>query len=176
MSACLFLIDILFVMGRWAAARFYHYFRPIGQKKDVEKKMTRTITDVMEQFLQSMLEKDMEKWIQLWDQDAVFEHPYAPPGFPKKIEGKSAIYDYIKDFPEKIDIVRFKAPTIHQTAKSGYSAVEFECEGTVCETGLPYNQQYISLVNMKEGKIVHYKDYWNPLIVIESFGGRLQNF
>ena len=48
----------------------------------------------------------MEKWIQLWDQDAVFEHPYAPPVFPKKIEGKSAIYDYIKDFPEKIDIVR----------------------------------------------------------------------
>lgn len=67
--------------------------------------MTRTITDVMEQFLQSMLEKDMEKWIQLWDQNAVFEHPYAPPGFPEKIEGKSAIYDYIKDFFPKRSIL-----------------------------------------------------------------------
>ncbi|MGQ8884350.1 nuclear transport factor 2 family protein [Bacillus paralicheniformis] len=138
--------------------------------------MAHTITDVREQFLQSMLEKDMEKWIQLWDQDAVFEHPYAPPGFPKKLEGKSAIYEYIKDFPEKIDIVRFTAPTIHQMANTGYAAVEFECEGTVCETGLPYNQQYISLVNMKEGKVVHYKDYWNPLTVIESFGGTAADF
>ncbi|MGG0838522.1 nuclear transport factor 2 family protein [Bacillus paralicheniformis] len=130
--------------------------------------MAHTITDVMEPFLQSMLEKDMEKWIQLWDQDAVFEHPYAPPGFPKKIEGKSAIYEYIKDFPEKIDIVRFTTPTILQMANTGYAAVEFECEGTVCETDLPNS--------MKEGKIVHYKDDWNPLIVIESFGGRLQTF
>ncbi|TWJ45670.1 putative PhzA/B-like protein [Bacillus paralicheniformis] len=176
MSACLFLIKEFFRQGRWAAARFYHYFRPSGQKNNGGKKMAHTITDVVEQFLQSMLEKDMEKWIQLWDQDAVFEHPYAPPGFPKKLEGKSAIYEYIKDFPEKIDIVRFTAPTIHQMANTGYAAVEFECEGTVCETGLPYNQQYISLVNMKEGKIVHYKDYWNPLTVIESFGGRLQTF
>lgn len=46
--------------------------------------MAHTITDVMEQFLQSILEKDMEKWIQLWDQGAVFEHPYAPPGFSEK--------------------------------------------------------------------------------------------
>ncbi|AKQ73103.1 hypothetical protein CHCC20441_3729 [Bacillus licheniformis] len=38
MSACLFLIDILFVMGRWAAARFYHYFRLIGQKRMEERK------------------------------------------------------------------------------------------------------------------------------------------
>ncbi|MDI5789245.1 hypothetical protein PO124_14885 [Bacillus licheniformis] len=75
--------------------------------------MTRAITDVMELFCSRCL-KGYGKWIQLWDQDAVFEHPYAPPVF-LKIEGKSAIYDYIR-ISRKIDIVRFTAPTIHQTA------------------------------------------------------------
>ena len=62
---------------------FYHYFRLIGQK-EWRKENDACDNRCDGTVLQSMLEKDMEKWIQLWDQDAVFEHPYAPPGFPKK--------------------------------------------------------------------------------------------
>ncbi|ASB89452.1 nuclear transport factor 2 family protein [Bacillus sonorensis] len=138
--------------------------------------MSISITKVIERFLDSMLEKDMKKWIELWDDQAVFEFPYAPAGFPEKIEGKSAIYDYIKDFPEKIDIVRFTPPVIYQIPDSNTAIAEFECEGTVISMGLPYKQKYISVIKTKDGKIVHYKDYWNPLTVIEAFGGQPESF
>ena len=34
---------------------------------------------IFEQFLKFMLEKDMDKWIDLWDEHAIFEFPFALP-------------------------------------------------------------------------------------------------
>lgn len=135
-----------------------------------------SVKDIMEHFVQSMLEKDMDRWIELWDDEAVFEFPYAPAGFPAKIEGKSAIYDYIKDFPEKINISHFTPPAVYQTPDPTIALAEFACEGTVIATDMPYNQTYISFIKIKDGKIVRYKDYWNPLTVIEAFGGQPESF
>ncbi|MBB3131354.1 hypothetical protein FHS19_006074 [Paenibacillus rhizosphaerae] len=38
------------------------------------------------------------------------------------------------------------------------------------ETGNPYNQTYISVVRTKDGPIESYRDFWNPLVAIESVG------
>ncbi|MCY8491027.1 nuclear transport factor 2 family protein [Bacillus atrophaeus] len=132
--------------------------------------------ETLKQFLQYMLEKDMERWIELWDDDAVLEFPYAPGNYPKRIEGKSAIYDYIKDFPEKIDISSFTSPTVYRSADTNTMIAEFQCEGRVIATGLPYHQTYISVIETKDGNITHYKDYWNPLAGNESFGGSMEAF
>ncbi|KOY15119.1 nuclear transport factor 2-like protein [Paenibacillus xylanivorans] len=39
----------------------------------------------------------------------------------------------------------------------------------------PYNQTYISIVSHQNGKITHYKDYWNPMVVLESDLGGNEN-
>jgi ketosteroid isomerase-like protein len=50
--------------------------------------------------------------------------------------------------------------------------VEFTCDGTVIETGRPYNQHYVALLTFDaNGKILVYRDFWNPLVAIEAFGG-----
>jgi ketosteroid isomerase-like protein len=38
-------------------------------------------------------------------------------------------------------------------------------------TGAPYNQLYISVVTLRDGRIAHYRDYWNPLVVLTALGG-----
>ncbi|MBL4733431.1 MAG: hypothetical protein JKY82_12710 [Rhizobiaceae bacterium] len=38
-------------------------------------------------------------------------------------------------------------------------------------TGARYDQNYISVVRVQGGRIVHYRDYWNPLILLEAVGG-----
>ncbi|AEI44525.1 hypothetical protein KNP414_06001 [Paenibacillus mucilaginosus KNP414] len=42
--------------------------------------------------------------------------------------------------------------------------------GRYRETGNPYNQTYISVVETKDGLITRYRDFWNPLVAIESVG------
>ncbi|NNM62628.1 MAG: hypothetical protein HKM03_10700, partial [Steroidobacteraceae bacterium] len=52
------------------------------------------------------------------------------------------------------------------------AVVEFACEGTALETGRSYNQQYVALLTFDtNGKILVYRDFWNPLVAIEAFGG-----
>ena len=64
----------------------------------------------------------------------------------------------------------------HFTLESVYplaDAVIFEatCQGQGLETGLPYNQKYICVLHLHDGKIARYQDYWNPLILISALGG-----
>ncbi|RAS77482.1 hypothetical protein A4U60_17875 [Priestia endophytica] len=131
---------------------------------------------ILKQFLTFMLEKDMDKWINLWDEHAIFEFPFGPSNYPAKIEGKSNIYTYIKDFPKKIHLYKFSTPQIHHTLNSNVLIAEFKCEGQVIDTGLPYKQKYISVIEITNGKISHYRDYWNPIVAIEAFGGDLSTF
>lgn len=132
--------------------------------------------DTLNKFMQYMLEKDMESWTELWDEHAVLEFPYAPEGFPERIEGKTAIYDYIKDFPDHIHISAFTAPTVYRSADTNTIIAEFQCEGYAIATGLSYRQTYISVIETKDGSILHYKDYWNPLVVDKTFGETIETF
>lgn len=125
----------------------------------------------LKKFMAYMLEKDMKSWMELWDENAVFEFPYAPEGSPKRIEGKAAIYNYIKDYPKQIHLSSFTTPTVYRSADSNTVIAEFQCDGHVIKTGLPYRQSYISVIETNDGRIMRYKDYWNPLVVQEAFGG-----
>lgn len=49
--------------------------------------------------------------------------------------------------------------------------LEFDGFGTGIATGEPYEQRYVSIVRMGNGRIVHYKDYWNPLAVLRALRG-----
>lgn len=47
----------------------------------------------------------------------------------------------------------------------------------IAATGKPYNNRYIGLFRLRDGKIVLFKEYFNPTILTESFGSGLgENF
>ncbi|WP_218001835.1 nuclear transport factor 2 family protein [Microtetraspora malaysiensis] len=60
---------------------------------------------------------------------------------------------------------------IHETVDPTLVIAELKSEGVALETGRPYNQTYISVVETVDGKISRYVDYWNPLIAMEALGG-----
>nr|WP_025688637.1 nuclear transport factor 2 family protein [Paenibacillus zanthoxyli] len=123
--------------------------------------------EIFHKFCKSLLEKDMNQFIELFDDNALFEFPYALKGFTQKLEGKAAIYEYIKDFPQSFDITRFSEPTFHFTLNPNIMIIEFGIEdGRNLTTGKPYLQKYISVIETKDNKIVHYKDYWNPVVAL----------
>jgi ketosteroid isomerase-like protein len=127
--------------------------------------------EVQERHLALMLEKDMPGWIDLWAEDGVFEFPFAPPGFPRRLEGKAAVRDYIKDYPDHIDLAAFHDVQVHPTVDPDVLIVEMSAEGRMVATGKPYAMSYIYVLTVRDGKIVGYRDYWNPLVALEALGG-----
>jgi hypothetical protein len=99
-------------------------------------------------------------------EDAVMEFPYAPPGLARCLHGKAAIRKHAEGLGDMIQIERFSAPEVHRTA-SGF-VLEFSCSGIGTQTGRPYNQEYVSVITLREGRIARYRDYWNPLPVLDA--------
>ncbi|MGI5502607.1 nuclear transport factor 2 family protein [Lentzea sp. CA-135723] len=121
--------------------------------------------DLIPRALQLLLDKDMIGFAGLWAEDGVMEFPFAPPGWPARLEGRAAIEDYLRDYPKMLDIRAFPKQVVHETPD--VLVAEFDAEGVVVATGKPYRASYIAVITVRDGEIVNYRDYWNPLLAQE---------
>ncbi|WP_326726187.1 nuclear transport factor 2 family protein [Streptomyces sp. NBC_00243] len=121
--------------------------------------------DLYRHGLRLLLDKDIPAWVDLWDGDGILEFPFAPEGWPKRLEGKAAIAEYMRDYPDHIDLHDFPYVEIHQTVTPETIVVEMRGVGRVVDTGSPFDMSYIAVVTIRNGLITSYRDYWNPLAV-----------
>lgn len=128
------------------------------------------LEQIVDEQLASLLKGDVGAWLACWHEEGVLEFPFSPPGYPRLVEGKQAIADYMSGFPDKIQIDRFDVVELHENAMGDVGVVEFTCTGAVVATGRHYNQHYVAILKTRDGKLSLYKDFWNPLVAIEAFG------
>lgn len=55
--------------------------------------------EVYRHGLQLLLDKDIDGWVALCDEHAVFEFPFAPDGYPKRLAGLPAVAAYMRTIP-----------------------------------------------------------------------------
>ncbi|GAA2630642.1 nuclear transport factor 2 family protein [Streptomyces axinellae] len=121
--------------------------------------------------LRLLLDKDIPAWVELFDERAVMEFPFAPEGWPARLEGKAEIVAYMRHYPDRIDLHDFPSVEIHRTIEPGTIVVEMRGVGRLVETGGPFDMTYIAVVTVANGRIASYRDYWNPLALRESAAG-----
>ncbi|MFE2155833.1 nuclear transport factor 2 family protein [Streptomyces lavendulae] len=121
--------------------------------------------------LRLLLEKDIAGWVGLWAEDGVMEFPFAPEGWPVRLEGRRAVADYMRHYPDHIDLHDFPEVTVHRTTAPGTIVVEMRGVGRLVGTGRPFDMTYIAVVTVEDGLITSYRDYWNPLAVSQAGAG-----
>lgn len=121
--------------------------------------------------ISGLLRPDAESFIEMFAEDGVMEFPYAPPGGVTRLDGRDALASYLQGFPEILQIDRMTEPVVHRTMNPEVVILEFGCVGRGVRTGEPYDQRYISVITVRDGLIVHYSDYWNPLVALRAVGG-----
>ncbi|MEU6314013.1 nuclear transport factor 2 family protein [Streptomyces sp. NPDC047014] len=120
--------------------------------------------------LRLLLAKDIPGWVGLWAEDGVMEFPFAPPGWPRRLEGRPAIAAYMAPYPDRIDLHAFPEEDlrIHRTDDPRTIVAEMRGVGRLVGTGAPFDMTYIAVVTVEHGRITSYRDYWNPLAVQET--------
>ncbi|MFE9723851.1 nuclear transport factor 2 family protein [Streptomyces sp. NPDC005794] len=121
--------------------------------------------DLYRHSLRLLLDKDIDAWVALVDDDALFEFPYAPDGFPSKLEGKEAVAAYMRGYPDSIDLREVTGLKIHELRDEDTVIAEWRGVGRIVATGAPYEMPYVAVVTVKDGRIAGYRDYWNPLAI-----------
>jgi uncharacterized protein len=131
--------------------------------------MTATSRDVVEQVLRASREQDTETFAGLFAPDAYIEWPYRPAGLPERVEGRDRIREFLAAQAGRlVTFDEYRDTVIHETTDPEVVIVEYEAYGTVIPTGAPLHQTIIAVVRIRDGLVVSYRDYLNPLILAET--------
>jgi ketosteroid isomerase-like protein len=119
----------------------------------------------------SLFAQDMASFAGLWAADGVLEFPFAAPGYPARVEGRAAVTEYMRGYPDILQINEIKDRVLHQSVDPEVVIAEFAAAGTVVATGAPYRMSYIAVITVRNNEIQRYRDYWSPLAAAEAMGG-----
>jgi ketosteroid isomerase-like protein len=127
--------------------------------------------ELLRRSLDTFLAKDMQAWSLLCADDVVAEFPFAPQGSPSRLEGREALYEYLRNYPSVINVRSIPHLRIYSTDEPNVAIAEWSSSGEVLTNGNAYEMSYATFVSFREGLIVTYREYWNPLAFIQAMGG-----
>lgn len=113
---------------------------------------------------------DIDGWVDAWADDGILSLPFAPAGFPRRIEGKAAIREYCRGISELFRSMRFPDLEIHDMLdpERFFATYGVEVELT---SGGTYDNLYAVLLVVRDGQIVELSEYYDPIRVLRAFGG-----
>ncbi|MDP9794086.1 ketosteroid isomerase-like protein [Catenuloplanes nepalensis] len=111
----------------------------------------------------------IDEWVDLFAEDAVYELPYALDGEPSRLTGKVELKNYMSDFPKTFRI-EFVDLRFHETVDPSLVVAEARGQNIHLASGRPYNQTYINVVETRNGRFTHFKDFMNPLVLMKALG------
>ena len=132
---------------------------------------TPAATQLLRNSLDRFLAKDMKGWSELCAEDVVAEFPFAPEGSPARIEGRAALYEYLRNYPSFIDVKEIPTLKTYATDDANVAIAEWSASGVVIGNGNPYEMSYATFVTFRDGLIVNYREYWNPMAFIAAMSG-----
>ncbi|WP_432454883.1 MULTISPECIES: nuclear transport factor 2 family protein [unclassified Agarivorans] len=133
-----------------------------------------SLSALLREGLGEALAPNAETLLDMLSEDILFEFPYALPDGIHSVEGKTAFTAYLQ---KVAGLLTVESMSLHRSILStdGQNAVlEFSCKGHADNENARYDQDYVSVIDLKDGLISRYRDYWNPLVVMNAFGGAAQ--
>lgn len=85
---------------------------------DVQHPARRSAHDLVDQALDLVLAHDMSGFADLWAVDGTMEFPFAPSGYPQRVEGREAVREYVRDYTDSFDVREITSRTVI-TARDG---------------------------------------------------------
>lgn len=106
----------------------------------------------------------------LMAEDVVTEYVITVPGYPARVEGRQALAELYRPYGTAIQLERcFDLAVYHDLAK-GVAVLEYASEGRTVDGNRPYANRFISVLTIRDRKIVHWRDYLNPVAVFNALG------
>jgi ketosteroid isomerase-like protein len=102
--------------------------------------------------------------------DVVFEFIITVPGYPREATGRENLIELYRGYQAAFFLDRCFDLRVHRGDDSTVT-LEYASEGHAVASGRRYGNRYISVVTIKDRKIVHWRDYLDPLRVFDALEG-----
>jgi len=133
---------------------------------------TATPADVLARRSQLILNGDADGFAALFAPDAVIESSFAgPPGVPVRLEGREAIREYSRGvMASPLRLEDFAVAKLYQTEDPEVVITEMRAKGTVTTTGRSFTTTSVQIIRIRDGRIVHSRDFADPRILEDVTG------
>ena len=122
--------------------------------------------DIVERGLAGLV--DGEHYFDMIASDAVFEFQYRFPGWPTKIVGRAALMAGYAGYGDSMVLHGAGGLVVNISRTPGVVILEYEVEGNAVGSGKLYENRFISVVTIRDRKIVSWRDYMDSLAAMSA--------
>jgi uncharacterized protein len=121
--------------------------------------------EIADQFLHAMVSPDPGEMADLYAERVVIEIPFAPVSlYPARIEtGREELRARFRAGRAARTYSRVDHVVVHQTADPEVVITECDLHGELRPAGVPFVQSFVLIMTIRDGLIVHSRDYTNPI-------------
>jgi uncharacterized protein len=127
---------------------------------------------IVRRYIDAINAWDFDTKRELLAENAVFEMPYAPEGFERRIDGRDNIIAFVETIPAIID-----AENLHDVRLETFSAdpgeivAEYKSDMVIKPHGAEYRNEYVSRFTVRDGRITRFAEFYDPIRLVIALGG-----
>ena len=127
--------------------------------------------DVFRRLVQGVCDRQTAELSQLYAEQTSVRHPLDPQRAPA-LTTRQQLTEHFRGGFQALGEIRFTAAalTLHQTTDPEVIIGEFEYRGVMPGTGEPFDLPNIFVVRVRDGQIVRYDDYMDPIALCRLLG------
>ena len=107
----------------------------------------------------------------LFNDDAVIEYPYGAALGGLSRYNKREYADHLNAIMGQMPDISFSDIRVYPVSNSDSFWAEVHGEVVIPKTGKKYVQDYAMYFTVQDNKFSFYREYWNPMAVLQAFGG-----
>jgi len=109
--------------------------------------------------------------------DVVFEMPFAPSGFERRIDGIDKVMAFLVQVP---GVVVDGSENLHDIVIDTLNGdpneivAQYKSAMKLIPTGLNYANDYVTRLTIRDGKIARFAEYYDPGRLVLALGGKVE--
>ena len=141
----------------------------MAKSKYTEFQALKPYTDLMRKGLGDLAEGD--HFFDTIAEDALFEFLYEFPGWPRVIRGRASLMEAYSGYGDNIKLRSADQLVVHVSGDNKVVILEYEVHGKTLATGKAYDNRFVSIITLKNRKIVRWRDYMDSLAAWTALSG-----
>jgi uncharacterized protein len=134
--------------------------------------LRRSNMKVVRDYVDAMNAWDFDALRELTDENIVCELPYAPDGFPDRLNGRDNLLEFqrgVTGFLETPNLADLRLETCH--SDPGQIVADYRSDTVVKPMNTPYRNRYVGRFTVRNGKITYLAEFFDPIRLVVAMGG-----
>src|SRR5688572_8077522 len=122
-------------------------------------------------MLEALGSKDYDKFESCLAEDLLCEWPYVVmEGFPTELQGRRRLREALETSFQSFMPYAYRIVELHSLEDPDRLIAEYTSHSRYLPRDVPYSNRYVGIFDFKDGRITRWREYVNPLVVLETLG------